>query len=72
MILKEILTKLVKNKIPIILFNSKGDWTAEDILKNLSESKLKTRSHYQPGLYIAEINESGYLGSVLYRIKKGK
>ena len=72
MILKEILTQIVKNETPVILCNSKGNWTAEDILENLSESRLKTKSHYQPGLYIAEINESGYLGNVLYRIKKEK
>ena len=69
MTLKEILIGLVKDK-NLLLSNAKGSFTPAVLLENLSESKLKTNSHYQPNLYIAEINESGYLGTVLYRVKK--
>jgi hypothetical protein len=31
---------------------------------------LKRQAHIQPGLYIAEINDSGFLGQVLFKIKR--
>jgi hypothetical protein len=70
MSLKDILTKLAGEKESFSLCNVNGSHTPVSLLSELSESKLSTRSHYQPGLYIAEINESGYLGAVLYRVKK--
>jgi hypothetical protein len=30
---------------------------------------LKRQAYLQPGLYIALINDGGYLGEVLYRVK---
>ena len=70
MSLKDILTKLAEETESFFLYNAKGSHSPASLLNELSESKLSTRSHYQPGLYIAEINESGYLGTVLYRVKK--
>ena len=53
------------------LFGSNGqDWTADALLNNLSEPMLKRQAHLQPGLYIAEINDGGYLGQVLYTLKR--
>jgi len=37
--------------------------------ENHSEPMLKRTAHIQSGLYIAEINDKGYLGQVLYKIK---
>ena len=31
---------------------------------------LKRAAYFQPGMYIAEINEGGYLGTVLYKVKQ--
>jgi hypothetical protein len=30
---------------------------------------LSRRAFFQPGMYIALINDGGYLGEVLYRVK---
>jgi len=30
---------------------------------------LSRRAYFQPGMYIALINDGGYLGEVLYRVK---
>ncbi len=70
MSLREILERIVQNGESILLSDSDKDWEARDLLKDLSESMLGRRAHFQPGLYIAEINDSGYLGHVLYRIKR--
>ena len=69
MILREILQKIVEKQAPILLSDSSGDWEANDLLENLTESKLKRSAHLQQGLYIAEINDGGYLGQVLYKLK---
>ena len=69
MSLKEILKDMVETGNPVLLSDSKKEWEVSDLLENLSEVKLKQNAHHQPGLYIAEINEAGYLGQVLYRIK---
>jgi hypothetical protein len=70
MSLKDILTKLAEEKESFSLCNANGSHTPASLLSELSESKLSTRSHYQTGLYIAEINALGYLGAVLYRVKR--
>jgi len=70
MSLKDILSKLAEEKESIFLCNTNGSHTPDSLLSELSESKLSARSYYQPGLYIAEINESGYLGAILYRVKR--
>ncbi len=68
--LKEILKKMVEDAEPIILSNNGQDWTADALLNNLSEPVLKRQAHLQPGLYIAEIDEGGYLGHVLYTLRR--
>ena len=70
--LREILQKIVENKDPVLLSDSQQDWEASVLLEKLSEPKLKTEAYLQPGLYIAEINDGGYLGRVLYKIKQKK
>lgn len=67
--LKEILKKLVEDDEPVLLSNNGQDWTADALLESLSEPLLKRQAYLQPGLYIAEINEAGYLGQVLYKLK---
>jgi len=69
MSLKEILMKLSAEKMPVLLCDSQSEWEAESLLGSLSEPRLRTSAYLQPGLYIAEINGSGYLGRVLYKIK---
>ena len=68
--LKEILKKLVEDAEPVLLINNGQDWTADALLNNLSEPMLKRQVHLQPGLYIAEIDDGGYLGQVLYTLKR--
>jgi len=70
MSLREILERIVENGESILLSDSDKDWEAGDLLEDLSELMLGRQAHFQPGLYIAEINDSGYLGQVLYRIKR--
>lgn len=70
MSLREILEKLVEKKAPVLLCDSRNKkWEAGELLENLSKPMLKKRAHIQSGLYIAEINDSGYLGSVLFRLQ---
>jgi len=69
MSLREILEKMVKEGDSFLLNDGHRDWEVSVLLENLSGPRLKTQAHLQPGLYIAEINDSGYLGQVLYRVK---
>jgi hypothetical protein len=69
MVLREILEKIEIEETPIWLSDRKGDWNASELLGSLSEPMLKRQAHLQPGLYIALINDGGYLGEVLYRVK---
>ena len=68
--LKEILQKMVNDKAPVLLSDNHQDWEAISLLKSLSEPLLKRRVYLQPGMYIAEINDGGYLGRVLYKVKR--
>ncbi len=70
MSLRNILEKIIEDGNSILLSDSNKDWEASDLLANLSEPMLRTQAHLQPGLYIAEINDSGYLGQVLFKIKR--
>ncbi len=71
MILREILEKIIEGGSSVLLSDSNSkDWEAETLIKVLSEAMLKRQAYFQPGLYIAEINDSGYLGHVLYRVKQ--
>ena len=69
MSLKDILQKLVSEESRVLLADNESEWEAAALLEKLSETRLKTSAHMQPGLYIAEINEAGYLGRVLYKLK---
>jgi len=69
MSLKEILIKLAEENSPVLLCDSQSEWKANSLLESLSEPRLRTSAYLQPGLYIAEINDGGYLGRVLYKIK---
>ena len=69
MILKEILNKIVEKQQSILLSDSSNSFNAKELLASLSDTKLNIRSFYQQGLYIARINEKGFLGDVLYRVK---
>jgi hypothetical protein len=68
--LREILEQIAENGKSVLLCDSNKDWEASELLENLSELRLKRQAHMVPGLYIAEISDSGYLGQVLYRIKR--
>jgi hypothetical protein len=68
--LKEILQKMINDKAPVLLSNNHQDWEATALLKSLSEPMLKRQVYLQPGMYIAEINDGGYLGRVLYKVKR--
>ncbi len=68
--LKEILTKIVHDKLPILLNDGETDRDALALLETLSEVMLQKSAHLQPGLFIAEMNSEGYLGQVLYKIKQ--
>jgi hypothetical protein len=70
MSLRTILEKIIEDGNSILLSDSNKDWEASDLLANLSEPMLRTQAHLQPGLYIAEINDSGFLGQVLFKIKR--
>jgi hypothetical protein len=69
MSLRDILEKLVTENVPVLLSARGKDWRAGDLLQSLSQPMLKRQAHMQPGMYIALINEGGYLGEVLYRLK---
>jgi len=69
MILKEILDNIVEKQESILLCDSSNSFNAEELLASLPDRKLKIRSFYQEGLYIARIDDKGFLGDVLYRVK---
>jgi hypothetical protein len=66
--LREILEGIEKDNTPILLADTDNEWKAGDLLQKLSPIMLKRNAHIQPGLYIAEVSDSGYLGRVLYKI----
>ena len=70
MSLRDVLQGIVENETPILLSDGDHDWEAKDLLTKLSEPMLKRQAHMQQGLYIAEINDGGYLGQVLYKVKQ--
>jgi hypothetical protein len=69
MIVKEILESLVDDRNPVLVGINKESAEASVFLNSLSDSMLKKKAHLQDGLYIAEINDGGYLGTVLFRFK---
>jgi hypothetical protein len=68
--LQEILTRMVETEDAVLLSDGTGDWEAGSLLDELSTPKLKRPAYLQPGMYIAEIDSRGYLGQVLYKVKK--
>jgi len=71
MSLREILEELAAQAQPVTLYDSRQGWPPAELLADLSERALNRRAHLQPGMYIAEINDAGYLGRILYRFKNG-
>ena len=65
--LREILQKLVDEGNSPLLNDGDKISSASDLLTSLSEPILKRNAHLQPDLYIAEIDDAGYLGKVLYK-----
>jgi hypothetical protein len=70
MSLKEILQKIVESGEAILLTDAERDWEANELLSGLSERTLKRPAHFQRGLYIAEINDAGYLGRVMFKVRQ--
>jgi len=70
MSLQEILLKIIEKNYPILLSDSENDWEPAKLLSTLSAPMLRRSAYMQSGLYIAEVNEGGYLGRVLYKVKK--
>jgi hypothetical protein len=70
MSLKEILQKIVSNQEAIVLNDGTKEWEANALLASLSEPRLRVNAYFQSGLYIAEVDPKGYLGRVLYRVRK--
>ena len=71
MSLKEILEKFVREEAACQLWDGSRNWNADELLGALPHTRLMIRAYLQPGLYIAEISEAGYLGRVLYTLKAG-
>lgn len=69
MSLKEILQKLAGEENMILYDNDKTPSQAAVLLTSLSERMLNKKAHLQPGMYIAEINDKGYLGNIIFRFK---
>ncbi len=67
MILREVLQKLADDGHSVLLNDGDKIFSAGDLLESLSDLTLNRKAHMQPGLYIAEINDAGYLGEVLYK-----
>ena len=70
MSLKDILIRLIDERSRVLLSDGAQDWEITELLGSLSEVRLKTTAHLQPGMYIAEIDPRGYLGRILYRVKE--
>ena len=68
--LKDILVKLSEENSPILLNDGEKDREAQGLLETLSGPILNRDAYMQPGLYIAEINNSGYLGQVFCKLKQ--
>lgn len=69
MSLKEILQKLAGEENMTLYDNEKIPSEATVLLTSLSERMLNKKVHLQPGMYIAEINDKGYLGNIIFRFK---
>ena len=65
--LKEVLESLVEEGNSALLNDGENISRAGDLLDSLSDLTLNRKAYLQPGLYIAEIDDGGYLGNVLYK-----
>ena len=68
MSLRDILQNMVDDGEKFFLRDSSKDWEASTLLDTLPQPMLKRPAHLQQGLYIANIDEAGYLGSVIYKV----
>jgi hypothetical protein len=68
--LKEILQKLIADGNLSFLNDGQKSTDAQELLATLPERMLEREAYLQPGLYIAEINDRGYLGRVLYKLNQ--
>jgi len=67
MTLRDILQKMAIEDHAIKLSHKNEIFDLNGLLETLPEPVLNRQAFLQPGLYIAEINEGGYLGEVLLR-----
>lgn len=67
MTLRETLQKIVHDGNSLKLIKGNDIIEPDILLETLSDHVLERPVYMQTGLYIAEINESGYLGQVLFR-----
>jgi hypothetical protein len=69
MSLKQILEKFVQDHASVAFWDGRRTWKAEELLDSLPMTRLVARAHLQPGHFIAEISETGYLGPVMLTLK---
>lgn len=69
MTLREILYDLASKNKKIKLNYDSEIFDLPGLLETLPEAVLNQKAYLQPGLYIAEMNEQGFLGEVLYSIQ---
>lgn len=67
MTLRDILENMATKNDSLKLCHKNVEFEASGLLETLPEPILNRQAYLQPGLYIAEINEGGYLGEVLLR-----
>jgi hypothetical protein len=66
--LREILQKIVADGNSSFLTDGQESADAQELLATLPERMLERQAYLQPGVYIAEINDRGFLGRVLYKL----
>ena len=67
MTLRDILQKMAVENDAIKLSHDNEIFDLNGLLETLPEPVLNRQAYLQPGLYIAEVNENGYLGEVILR-----
>jgi len=67
MTLRDILQNMAIENETIKLSHDNEVFDLHGLLETLPEPVLNRQAYLQPGLYIAEINEGGYLGEILLR-----
>ncbi len=69
MVLKDVLQTMVENDEQVLLNDGKSMYEAANLLSDLSDRHLLRKVHKTP-MYIALVDEGGYMGEVLYRLKQ--